>query len=206
MTGIEPARSAWELACQGRSSREFAGQRLYERYPLLTAIHRRLPLDRARSGHAIGSAPWALEQPLTGSLTNSTLARSTARTARRTGPVKGRRSRSRSDAEGALDWFRETSTILGWRWGSALLPHLHRCHLGSLGGSRPTPSLRFPASWWSSWSARRPATRAVDAGRCRRAPRATASGARRGRRFAAPRSKQRERSGPALPPPTGVAR
>jgi hypothetical protein len=136
----------------------------------------------------------------------STPASFTARTARRTGPVQSRRSRSRSDAAGALDWSRETSTISGWGWGSALLPHPHRSSLGSLGADRPTPSLRLPASWWPSWSARRPVTPLPDAGRCGRAPRATASGTRRGRRFAAPRSKRRERPGPAPPPASGGAR
>ena len=42
--------------------------------------------------------------------------------ARRTGSVKWRRSRSRRDAVGALDRFRETSTIPGGGSGSVLLP------------------------------------------------------------------------------------
>jgi hypothetical protein len=41
MTGIEPALSAWELACHARSDHEFAAQRQFRPCPLLTAVHRR---------------------------------------------------------------------------------------------------------------------------------------------------------------------
>ena len=52
MTGIEPALSAWELACHARSDHEFAGRRRCGPCPLLTALPRWWPPDRARSGHA----------------------------------------------------------------------------------------------------------------------------------------------------------
>ena len=52
--------------------------------------------------------------------------------ARRTGSVRRRRSRSRRDAVGALDRFRETSTIAAGGSGSALLPEPRRCHLLNL--------------------------------------------------------------------------
>jgi hypothetical protein len=50
----------------------------------------------------------------------------------RTGSVRRRRSRSRRDAVGALDRFRETSTIAAGGSGSALLPGPRRCHLLNL--------------------------------------------------------------------------
>jgi hypothetical protein len=49
----------------------------------------------------------------------------------RAGSVKRRRSRSRRDAVGALDRFRETPIIPGGGLGSALLPKPGRRHLGS---------------------------------------------------------------------------
>jgi hypothetical protein len=65
MTGIEPALSAWELACHARSDHEFAGHRQSGPCPLLTALHRQSPVDRARSGHDAGPATGSFEQPLT---------------------------------------------------------------------------------------------------------------------------------------------
>jgi hypothetical protein len=53
VTRIELALSAWELACHARTDHEFAGQRRSGHCPLLTALPRRLPVDRARSGHGI---------------------------------------------------------------------------------------------------------------------------------------------------------
>jgi hypothetical protein len=50
MTGIDPALSAWELACHARSDHEFAGQWHSGPCPLLTGLRRRSPTDRARSG------------------------------------------------------------------------------------------------------------------------------------------------------------
>jgi hypothetical protein len=52
MTGIEPALSAWELACHPRADHKFAGQWLFDTWPLLSVLHRLSLLNRARSGHA----------------------------------------------------------------------------------------------------------------------------------------------------------
>jgi len=65
MTGIEPALSAWELACHERYDHEFAGQRHSGPCPLLTVLRRSSPIDRARSGHDTGPATGSFEQPLT---------------------------------------------------------------------------------------------------------------------------------------------
>jgi hypothetical protein len=72
----------------------------------------------------------------------------------RTGSVKSRRIRSRSDAVGALG-FRETSTISGGGSGSGLLPEPRRCRglslarLADAGARRagPPPLPRRPATW-----------------------------------------------------------
>src|ERR1700760_152111 len=176
MTGIEPALSAWELACHRPGNRVSAGQCQFGRCPRVTALPHRSPPDRARNGHATGPAPGPLERPLTMSLKRSMLAVSTARTARRTGPVQSRRSRSRSDAAGALDWFRETSTILGRGLGSAVLPEPGRCHLWE------SPRLAAPRRYFAAVPGvlvvelvgTAAGDAAADAGRCGRTPRATA--------------------------------
>ena len=53
MTGIEPALSAWELACHGRSDLVLPVQRHFLTCPLLSAPPRCVPLDRARIGHTL---------------------------------------------------------------------------------------------------------------------------------------------------------
>jgi hypothetical protein len=123
---------------------------------------------------------------------------STGRSPCRTGPVESRRSRSRSDAAGALDWNRETSTILGRGLGNAVLPKPGRCRLRSPGADRGNFAA-VTGGLVAGFVGAAAGDAGQGAGRCRRSPRATASGTRRGRRFAAPRSKRRERCGPAPP-------
>jgi hypothetical protein len=61
---------------------------------------------------------------------------------RRTGSVKWRRSRSRRDAVGALDRFRETATVSTAGLGECTSPRTRRCHLseahGATGGDAAT--------------------------------------------------------------------
>ena len=52
MTGIEPALSAWELDCHTCSDHKLPGQHHHLPVPPLSALPHRLPLDRARDGHA----------------------------------------------------------------------------------------------------------------------------------------------------------
>jgi hypothetical protein len=123
---------------------------------------------------------------------------------RRTAPVKGGRSPSFSDAVGALDGFRETSTIPGGGLGSALLPKPRRCQLWSPTGNWLRLLLRYSSSWC-------PRSRRVWArgcrirDRCGRSPGAAGSGARRAA-IAAPRSLKRERRGPRAGPAESGAR
>jgi hypothetical protein len=58
----------------------------------------------------------------------------------RTGSVKWRRSRSRRDAVGALDGFRETPIIPGGGSGSAVLTEPHRRRLSDFSSAPPTVS------------------------------------------------------------------
>ena len=47
------------------SEQEFAAQQQFGPCPLLTVLRRRLPIDRARSGHDAAPAAGSFEQPLT---------------------------------------------------------------------------------------------------------------------------------------------
>jgi hypothetical protein len=56
MTGIEPALSAWELACHAHPDHESTDQRQFRPCPRLTALLRRSLFDWARSGHGASLA------------------------------------------------------------------------------------------------------------------------------------------------------